>query len=153
MPASPLRRPAFTLIELLVVMAIVGILVALLLPAVQAAREAARRGSCSNNLRQLVLATHNYMDTLSCVPPAVCFTAPSGGGSWSVHARILPYMEQLNLQNLIDFRFNYSDVANAPQHAQVTQMKISAYVCPSEVKSVPRVGAPLTHFPVSYGIN
>jgi len=147
------HRHAFTLVELLVVIAIIGILVALLLPAVQAAREAARRGSCSNNLRQMVLATHNYMDTLSCVPPAVCFTAPSGGGNWSVHARILPYMEQLNLQNLIDFRFNYSDVTNAPQHAQVTQMRIAAYVCPSEVKAVPRVGSPLTHFPASYGIN
>ena len=149
----PHVRLAFTLVELLVVIAIIGVLVALLLPAVQAAREAARRGSCANNLRQMVLATHNYMDTMTSVPPAVCFTTPSGGGNWSVHARILPYMEQLNLQNLIDFRFNYSDVANAPQHAQVTQMKISAYVCPSEVKAVPRVGTPLTHFPVSYGIN
>jgi prepilin-type N-terminal cleavage/methylation domain-containing protein len=151
---SQRSRPAFTLVELLVVIAIIGVLVALLMPAVQAAREAARRSSCSNNLRQMVLAIHNYMDTEGSLPPAVTFTAPAGGGgSWSVQARILPYMEQLNLQNLIDFRFNYSDVVNAPQHAQVTQMRIPAYVCPSEIKAVPRVGTPLTHFPVSYGIN
>ena len=144
-------RRAFTLVELLVVIAVIGVLVALLLPAVQAAREAARRSSCSNNMRQIVLATHNYMDTLKCLPPAVCLS--QGGGNWSAHARILPYMEQLNLQNLIDFRFNYSDVVNAPQHAQVTQMKVPAYVCPSEIKAQPRVTATLTHFPTTYGIN
>ena len=100
----------------------------------------------------MVLATHNYMDTLKCIPPAVCLS-PSGGGFWSAHARILPYMEQLNLQNVIDFRFNYSDVVNAPQHGTVTQMKISAYVCPSETKAIPRVSGALTHFPTTYGIN
>ena len=142
----------FTLVELLVVIAIIGMLVALLLPAVQMAREAGRRAQCSNNLRQMVLATHNYMDTLKCVPPAVCMS-PTVGGNWSVHARILPYMEQLNLQNLIDFRFNYSDIVNAPQHAKVTEMRIAPYVCPSEVKDDPRVTATLTHFPTTYGIN
>ena len=150
--SQPSRRSAFTLVELLVVIAIIGVLVALLLPAVQAAREAARRMSCGNNLRQAVLATHNYMDTLQCLPTAVCFS-PSGGGSWSALARILPYMEQANLQNIIDFRYNYSDLTNAPQHAQVSQMKIKAYVCPSEIKAVPRVGASQTHFPTNYAIN
>src|SRR6478609_8897935 len=100
-----IRRYGFTLVELLVVIAIIGVLVALLLPAVQAAREAARRMSCGNNLKQMVLATHNYMDTLQCLPPAVCFST-SGGGSWSAQARILPYLEQANLQNIIDFRYN-----------------------------------------------
>ena len=151
MPAQSKPR-GFTLVELLVVIAIIGVLVALLLPAVQAAREAARRTQCANNIRQVILATHIYMGTFKEVPPAVCFT-PSGGGSWSAHARVLPYLEQANLQNVIDFRYNYSDVTNAPQHAQVTQMKIPMYVCPSEIKAVPRVGNPLTHFPVSYGIN
>lgn len=145
-------RTAFTLVELLVVIAIIGVLVALLLPAVQAAREAARRMSCGNNLKQMVLATHNYMDTLQCLPPAVCF-APTGGGLWSVQARILPYLEQANLQNAIDFRYNYNDMTNAPQHAQVSQMKIKVYVCPSEIKAVPRVGAAQTHFPINYAIN
>lgn len=142
----------FTLVELLVVIAIIGVLVGLLLPAVQMAREAARRSQCSNNLRQTMLATHMYMDAIKSIPPAVCLT-PSGGGNWSVQARLLPYMEQSNLQNLIDFRFNYSDITNAPQHAQVTRMRIPMYICPSEPKAEPRATATLTHFPVNYGIN
>ncbi len=146
------RRVGFTLVELLVVIAIIGILVGLLLPAVQMAREAARRMQCANNLKQMVLATHNYMDTNRCVPPAVCLSIGSGG-AWSAQARILPFLEQGNLQNLIDFRFNYSDVVNAPQHAQVTAMKIPVYVCPSETQATPRVGTTLTHFPINYGIN
>jgi hypothetical protein len=59
----------------------------------------------------------------------------------------------LNLQNLIDFRFNYGDVVNAPQHAQVTMMKIPTFVCPSEPKAEPRIGSKQTHFPLNYGIN
>jgi prepilin-type N-terminal cleavage/methylation domain-containing protein len=146
------KRSAFTLVELLVVIAIISVLVALLLPAVQAAREAARRTQCSNNVRQVILATHIYMGSYKEVPPAVCMT-PSGGGSWSALARVLPYIEQANLQNLIDFRYNYSDVTNAPQHAQVTQMKIPPFICPSETKAVARVGSPLTHFPLNYAVN
>jgi hypothetical protein len=65
----------------------------------------------------------------------------------------LPYLEQANLQNVIDFRYNYSDMTNAPQHAQVSAMKVKVYICPSEIKAVPRVGASQTHFPVNYGIN
>ncbi|HTN76246.1 MAG TPA: DUF1559 domain-containing protein, partial [Pirellulaceae bacterium] len=145
-------RTAFTLVELLVVIAIIGVLVALLLPAVQAAREAARRMSCGNNLKQIVLATHNYMDSNNCLPPAMCM-APSATGGWSIHARILPFLEQANLQNLIDFRYNYNDLTNAPQHAQVSQMKVPVYVCPSEVKAVMRPGASQNHFPQTYGNN
>jgi hypothetical protein len=76
-----------------------------------------------------------------------------GGGSWSAQARILPFLEQANLQNLIDFRFNYSDLVNAPQHAAVTAMKIPTYVCPSEISANPRVTPTLTHFPINYAIN
>ncbi|MGN6136655.1 MAG: DUF1559 family PulG-like putative transporter [Aureliella sp.] len=145
-------RGAFTLVDLLVVIAIIGILVGLLLPAVQAAREAARRMQCSNNVRQLVLATHNYLGAHRSIPPAVCM-APVGGGFWSAQARILPFLEQANLQNLIDFRFNYGDLVNAPQHAAVTAMKIPTYVCPSEIKAIPRVSTTLSHFPINYAIN
>lgn len=148
-PASP--RRGFTLVELLVVIAIIGILVGLLLPAVQAAREAARRMQCSNNIRQMALATHNYLDAHRSIPPAVCLSP--GGGNWSAQARLLPFLEQANLQNLIDFRYNYSDLTRAPQHAAVTAMKIPVYVCPSEIQAVPRVGTTLTHFPINYGIN
>lgn len=147
------RPPAgFTLVELLVVIAIIGILVALLLPAVQFARESARRASCSNNLKQMVLATHHYMDAIRVLPPSVCLS-PGGAGAWSVQARILPFMEQESLRNLIDFRFNYSDVVNAPKHAEVTRKKIDAFVCPSEIRAVPRVATTVTHFPLNYGAN
>lgn len=91
-------RPAFTLVELLVVIAIIGILVGLLLPAVQSAREAARRMQCSNNLKQIALATHNYESTFKRLPGL------TGSSSFSPQARVLPFIEQANLQNLIDFR-------------------------------------------------
>lgn len=154
---SAYRPCAFTLVELLVVIAIIGILVALLLPAIQAAREAARRSQCANNLRQMVLATHHYLDAVNCVPPFSCLP-PAGatGSSWSVQARILPYLEQANLQTLIDFRYSYSDVVNAPQHAEVTKMKIPSYVCPSETRAEerpPSSPAGVTHFPLTYAAN
>ena len=92
-------RTGFTLIELLVAIAIIGVLVALLLPAVQAAREAARRMSCSNHLKQCVLAMHNYHDTYQCFPGVMSFT----GSSFSVQAKLLPFAEGEGLQDLIDF--------------------------------------------------
>src|SRR5215211_5187739 len=147
-------RKAFTLVELLVVIAIIGVLVALLLPAVQAAREAARRSQCQSHMRQAVMAVHNYMGAYKYVPPAADWlTSPNN--AWSVHARILPFVEEANLQKLIDFRYSYSDMTNAPQHADVTKMQIPMYTCPSEIKAEPRVGAPgkPTHFPVNYAIN
>ncbi|MDV6034187.1 MAG: DUF1559 domain-containing protein [Phycisphaera sp. RhM] len=91
------NRHGFTLIELLVVIAIIGVLVGLLLPAVQAAREAARRMSCSNNMKQIALAVHNYESAFKVIP------AMTGSSSYSVQARILPYIEQAGLSDLIDF--------------------------------------------------
>ncbi len=90
-------RRAFTLVELLVVIAIIGILVGLLLTAVQAAREASRRMQCSNNLKQLAWATHNYESTFKRFPGL------TGSRSFSPQARVLPFIEQDNLQNSIDF--------------------------------------------------
>ncbi|HVJ84620.1 MAG TPA: DUF1559 domain-containing protein [Caulifigura sp.] len=98
-PSSADRRLAFTIIELLVVISIIAILIALLLPAVQQAREAARRTTCQNNLKQLGLALHNYESTYSCFPG---LGTPSQF-NFSVQAKMLPYLEQSNLQRLIDF--------------------------------------------------
>jgi len=101
------RCRGFTLVELLVVIAIIGILIALLLPAVQAAREAGRRTQCINNLRQIGLALHTYQDTHKSYPfgkgPSYAGAAPYA--RWSTHSKILPYLEQVNLQAKIDFRF------------------------------------------------
>jgi prepilin-type N-terminal cleavage/methylation domain-containing protein/prepilin-type processing-associated H-X9-DG protein len=147
------KKPSgFTVVELLVVIAIIGVLVALLLPALQAAREAARRSRCQSHMRQAVMAVHNYMGAYKYVPPAADWSkSPSSG--WSVHARILPFVEEANLQKLIDFRYNYSDTVDAPQHADVTKMQIPMYSCPSELKAEPRIGTKQDHFPVNYAIN
>src|SRR5437588_8176532 len=99
------KRRGFTLIELLVVIAIIAVLIALLLPAVQSAREAARRAQCTNNLKQIGLALHNYLSTNDSVPPADIIYSPCGSGSqncgqaFSALARMLPYMEQNSIYN------------------------------------------------------
>ena len=96
-----MRRTAFTLVELLVVLAVIGVLVALLLPAIQAAREAARRTQCANHLKQLGLATHNYELMLRGLPPAALVARQPNGsirtGYLGPHARILPFLEQNNV--------------------------------------------------------
>jgi prepilin-type N-terminal cleavage/methylation domain-containing protein len=138
------RRGGFTLIELLVVIAIIAVLVGLLLPAVQAAREAARRSSCKNNLRQIGLAVHGYHDTNNVLPPSGQLVVGTPFTSYSAHARILPFIEQSNLYDLVAFNTGY---ASQPT---VTQQRIPIYLCPSEVRDEPRVGTP-THYPVNYG--
>src|ERR1700744_2756373 len=110
------EREGFTLVELLVVIAIIGILVALLLPAVQAAREASRRINCTNNLKQMGLGLHNYESANSAFPPTTILTfasttaaKPIWQGSWSINARIAPFMEMGALYNSINFAGTYSD--------------------------------------------
>lgn len=117
-------RAAFTLIELLVVIAIVGILAALLLPAVQSAREAARRTSCGNKLQQLGLAMHMHNDASGRLPSAV----PSKGESWnSAFLFLLPYMEGSTLHERYDFQRKPSDAGNA----EIADLVLPAFVCPS----------------------
>jgi hypothetical protein len=89
------------------------------------------------------------------IPPALDWTKSTASG-WSVLARLMPYAEETSLHSLIDFRYNYSDLVNAPQHAQVSEMKIPMFSCPSEQQPVPKTGTstpPQTHFPPSYAAN
>lgn len=122
---SLIRHRAFTLVELLVVIAIIGILIALLLPAVQAAREAARRAQCSNNMKQHALGLHNYHDTFKTLPPGGISNENNGNQlGWTV--LILPFIEQGPLHDQFDFNANSYTVARVVGVNQVT-----AYACPS----------------------
>ena len=121
-------KSGFTLIELLVVIAIIAILVALLLPAVQQAREAARRSSCKNNLKQLGLALHNYHDTHNSFPPGSIHAPPGGPNSRSVswHLQILPFIEQGPLYDSINFS-TFQGTGDTP----AARARIATFLCPS----------------------
>ncbi|MEW4561765.1 DUF1559 domain-containing protein [Bremerella sp. JC770] len=135
------KNAAFTLVELLVVIAIIGVLIALLLPAVQQAREAARRMSCTNNMKQLGLAIHNYHDTFSRFPPGYLHPGDPNinfndwndwANSYGWGAFILPFIEQSALHDSMDF--------TTPWTAAEAQHELSAFVCPSDP------GPPLNKF-------
>jgi prepilin-type N-terminal cleavage/methylation domain-containing protein/prepilin-type processing-associated H-X9-DG protein len=127
-PQLRLRRAGFTLIELLVVIAIIAVLIALLLPAVQAAREAARRIQCVNNLKQIGLAAHNYHSSNDTFPPAVFSFASGDTNLWGQTARLLGFLEQQNLFNSINFSLGVKD----PGVATVVQTQVMAFLCPSD---------------------
>lgn len=146
-----MRKQAFTLVELLVVIAIIGILVGLLLPAVQAAREAARRMQCSNNLKQMGLAMHNHNDTFNKLP--ALSAAGCCWGTWMIP--VMPFIEQQNMYVLyqnyggsdaVSTQFparssatapNYERYASSPNNTNITQKRLPSFSCPSDQNNTP----------------
>jgi prepilin-type N-terminal cleavage/methylation domain-containing protein/prepilin-type processing-associated H-X9-DG protein len=133
---DPQHRPGFTLIELLVVIAIIGVLIALLLPAVQAAREAARRVQCTNNLKQLGLALHNYESANGVFPPGRINTYVAGNGHcWGAYSQMLPYVEQQAIFNTMNFSMNPDPdytTTSAVVNMTAAVTTVSMFLCPSD---------------------
>ena len=139
-------RHGFTLVELLVVIAIVGVLVALLLPAIQAAREASRRVSCENNLKQIGLALQSYHDRLRQLPPGYLSTLNSPasqgpnsdctwnetGPGWGWAAYVLRDLEETSLQQTIRFDLQIAD----PMNTVARTTSVQAFICPSEINTL-----------------
>ena len=156
MQISQRRRPrGFTLIELLVVIAIIAVLIGLLLPAVQQAREAARRTQCKNNLKQLGVAMHNYLDTHRCFPPNGVGNADNGN-TWSAVAFLLPFLEGANIYSKINFNRGYNHADNTgvtPGSLHVKIMRIPVLLCPSDPNDRQRMnGTTPEHYPLSYAV-
>ncbi len=147
-----LRRSGFTLIEAMVVLSLIGLLIALMLPAVQTAREASRRAQCMNNLRQIGLALHNYHEPNQCFPlnwrgdlrtlPSPAFPFQSLARPFSALTRLLPYLDQQVLYAGINFSVQqYPDLqiggVNFPQNDTVYQTTISTFICPTDGSAAP----------------
>jgi prepilin-type N-terminal cleavage/methylation domain-containing protein/prepilin-type processing-associated H-X9-DG protein len=132
------ERQGFTLIELLVVIAIIAVLIALLLPAVQSAREAARRAQCTNNLKQIALAMHNYHTAVGSFPvgsvpgPAYAITPAYGWATWGPLAMMLPYLEQVPLYNSCNFSWGLQGGIGYQVNLTQQLTKIASFLCPSD---------------------
>jgi prepilin-type N-terminal cleavage/methylation domain-containing protein len=146
----------FTLIELLVVIVVIGLLVALLMPAVQMARESARRTLCKNNLKQIANAVMSYQSATTMFPmsasiPKAGFSSPNK--AWSIHVRLLPFMEQTNLYDVLDLNSDWDTGTNKDV---LSNVKIASYICPSDefgnkTREVNAGGPKL--YPTTYGFN
>jgi prepilin-type N-terminal cleavage/methylation domain-containing protein len=150
----PSHQRGFTLIELLVVIAIIAILMALILPAVQQAREAARRMQCRNNMHQIGLAMHNYLEVNGALPMGAALNLSPGvtanNVSWGVHGRILPYVDQANLYNNVDLTQGWDF------QTPINGLKVPVYGCPSDPGSDQirnPGGGKVLLYPTTYGFN
>ena len=154
-PRSGFPRSGFTLIELLAAVAIVGVLVAVLLPAVQQAREAARRTQCLNHLKQVGLALHAYQETAGVLPPGAAIDRSVGisgnNGSWSVHGRLLPFLDQSAAFARVRLDRAWDDQLDTG----VPTLRVPVYLCPSEPDDRMRLddGGAAKVYPQNYGFN
>ena len=128
---------------------IIGLLIALLLPAIQSAREAARRIQCSNNLKQVGVALHNYQSSFGRFPPITLLPIGRTFQPWSAQARLLPYLEETGLAELIDWRRTPEFTGN-PLAAKT---RVATYMCPDEINDRERETPTLTHYPLNYVFN
>jgi prepilin-type N-terminal cleavage/methylation domain-containing protein/prepilin-type processing-associated H-X9-DG protein len=146
-------RRGFTLIELLVAIAIIAVLIALLLPAVQAAREAARRVQCTNNLKQLGLGMHNYESSHAVLPPqqvlSFAGTSVSWKSSWGVSSRVAPYLEMGPLYNAI----NFANKTTHPSNATAVSATLEVLICPSEPNPQPSTSTGTAGTTTAYGVS
>jgi prepilin-type N-terminal cleavage/methylation domain-containing protein len=149
LPVTNRHKKGFTLIELLVVIGIIGLLIALLIPAVQAAREAARRAQCSNNLKQIGVALHNYQTAMGRFPPVTVVPRDRTFQPWSAQARLLPYLEEVSLADLIDWTKSPQFTGN-PLAAKT---RVATYLCPSELNDRERLTPTITYYPLNYVFN
>lgn len=127
------RPSGFSLVELVIVCAIIGIMAGLILPAIQQAREAARRVQCGTQLKQLGLALHNYADVNRVLPPSICYSQNLPGqsrGAWSIHARLLPFLDQVSAYQQIHLELAWNDPLN--QMTGIPQTRIPGLSCPSD---------------------
>ena len=159
-PARSGRTRGFTLMELLVVKVVIGVLMSLLLPAVQKIRGTAQQVACANNLKQIGLAMANYEVRNRHYPPSWKETVPVGNqvDGWSAQALLLPYLEQTELHSQVDFSRSYNlaaDVVTADGvQTRLSAMRVPTYLCPSESRDEVRYsGGQPEHYPINYAVN